>query len=150
MQSQITINTHLKIAPSLDERIQRVGRFYCVNFDLLENFYCEVCPEMHKVTKMAKIRQNCKIRQADLLWRIWLKFFKIVNLPSWFRFDEFSPLTPKIWLLILPSSCYTFPCKLVTRIFCSIRDNMLYLISLSILTTCLLDNVWIQQGEVTC
>ena len=22
----------------------------------------------------------------------------------------FNPLTPKIWLSILPSSCYTFPC----------------------------------------
>ena len=30
-------------------------------------------------------------------------------------------LTPKIWLLILPSSCYTFPCKLITRIWCSIK-----------------------------
>ena len=29
-----------------------------------------------------------------------------------------DPLTPKIWLLILPSSCYTFTCKLVTRIWC--------------------------------
>ena len=28
-----------------------------------------------------------------------------------------NPLTPKIWLLILPSSCYTFPCKLVMRIW---------------------------------
>ena len=28
----------------------------------------------------------------------------------------FNPLTPKIWLLILPSSCYTFLCKLVARI----------------------------------
>ena len=31
-----------------------------------------------------------------------------------------NPLTPKIWLLILPSSCYTFPCNLVTRIWCYI------------------------------
>ena len=30
----------------------------------------------------------------------------------------FNPLTPKIWLLILPSSCYTFLCKLVARIWC--------------------------------
>ena len=29
----------------------------------------------------------------------------------------FNPLTPKIWLLILPSSCYTFPCKSVTQIW---------------------------------
>ena len=26
------------------------------------------------------------------------------------------PSTPKIWLLILPSKCWTFPCKLVTRL----------------------------------
>ena len=29
-----------------------------------------------------------------------------------------NPLTPKIWLLILPSSCYIFPCELDTRIWC--------------------------------
>ena len=33
----------------------------------------------------------------------------------------FNPLTSKIWLLILPSSCYTFPCKLVRRIWSSIE-----------------------------
>ena len=31
------------------------------------------------------------------------------------------PLTPKIWLSILPSSYYTFPCKLITRFRCSIK-----------------------------
>ena len=30
--------------------------------------------------------------------------------------DELNPLIPKIRLLLLPSSYYTFPCKLVTRI----------------------------------
>ena len=30
----------------------------------------------------------------------------------------FNPLTPKIKLLILPSSCHIFPCKLVMRICC--------------------------------
>ena len=30
------------------------------------------------------------------------------------------------------------------------QRNILYLMSLSILITCLLDNVWILQGEVTC
>ena len=30
------------------------------------------------------------------------------------------------------------------------QDNNFYLINLSILVTCLLDNVWILQGEVTC
>ena len=33
----------------------------------------------------------------------------------------FKLLTPKIWLLILPSSCYTFPCKKVMRIWCQIE-----------------------------
>ena len=32
-----------------------------------------------------------------------------------------NPLTPKIWLLILPFSWYTFPCKLVMRIWYSIK-----------------------------
>ena len=27
------------------------------------------------------------------------------------EFKKVNPLTPKIWLLILPSSYYTFPCK---------------------------------------
>ena len=30
------------------------------------------------------------------------------------------------------------------------QDNNLYLICLGILITCLLDNVWILQGEVRC
>ena len=33
----------------------------------------------------------------------------------------FNPLTPKICLSILPSSYYTFPCKLIMRIWCSIE-----------------------------
>ena len=44
-----------------------------------------------------------------------------------------SPRTHKIWLLILPSGCGTFPCKLVFENFVSDQDNKLYLISLSIL-----------------
>ena len=32
-----------------------------------------------------------------------------------------NPFTPMIWLLILPSSCYIFPHKLVTRIWCLIK-----------------------------
>ena len=36
----------------------------------------------------------------------------------WTLSFDFNPLTPKIWLLILPSSCYTFPCELVTQIWC--------------------------------
>ena len=32
-----------------------------------------------------------------------------------------NPLSPEIWLLILHSSSYTSPCKLVTRIWCLIK-----------------------------
>ena len=31
---------------------------------------------------------------------------------------DLNPLTPKIWWSILPSGCYTLPCKLVMRIWC--------------------------------
>ena len=47
-----------------------------------------------------------------------------------------NPSTLITWLLILVSICYTIPFKLVT--------------TLSILLTCLLSNVWILLGEVTC
>ena len=32
-----------------------------------------------------------------------------------------NPLTPKIWLLILPCSCYTLLCKFVMRTWCLIK-----------------------------
>ena len=47
----------------------------------------------------------------------------------------FNPSTPKIWLLVLPSSCYTFPRKLVLRIWCKIEAKKFYLIGLDILIT---------------
>ena len=47
-----------------------------------------------------------------------------------------NPSPPITWLLILACTCYTIPFKLVT--------------SLNILLTCLLSNVWILLGEVTC
>ena len=58
----------------------------------------------------------------------------------------YNPLTPKIGLLILSSSYHTFPCKLVTRILEQDQDNF-YLISLSIIITCFLGNVYTLQGE---
>ena len=39
----------------------------------------------------------------------------------WEEVFTLNPLTPKIWLIILSSSGYTFPCKLVMRIWCSIK-----------------------------
>ena len=49
-----------------------------------------------------------------------------------------NPSPPKIWLSILPSSYNTFPSKIdyVNLVFN--QGNKLYLMSLSILTTCLL------------
>ena len=53
-------------------------------------------------------------------------------------FCLFNPSPPKIWLSILPSSYNTSPCKIdyVNLVFN--QGNKLYLMSLSILTTCLL------------
>ena len=60
----------------------------------------------------------------------------------------FNPLTPKIWLLILPSSCCTFPCSYENLVLD--QDSILYLISLNILITCLLNKVRMLWGEVSC
>ena len=59
--------------------------------------------------------------------------------------EFFYSLTLKIWLLIYSplSSCCTFAYSSVMRTFLLNQENILYLISLSILITCLLDNVWI-------
>ena len=53
---------------------------------------------------------------------------------------KLNPLTPKIWLLILTSICYTSPCtcRLMMRICCGIKITTP---PLSILVNCLLDNV---------
>ena len=53
--------------------------------------------------------------------------------------------TAKIWWSILLPNCYTFPCIFVTSIWCKIKritSTVLYLISLSIFSACLLDNVF--------
>ena len=49
-----------------------------------------------------------------------------------------NPSPPKIWLSILPSSYNTFPCKIDYMNLVFNQGNKLYLMSLSILTTCLL------------
>ena len=58
-----------------------------------------------------------------------LKFMFTFEFYSWFVifWGKFT-LTlsiPKIWLLILPSSWYRFPCKLVTGICCQIKISSL-------------------------
>ena len=64
-----------------------------------------------------------------------------------FIFAILNPQTPMIWLLILPSSCYTFPCKLVFENLVLNQDSSFYMISFNILITCLLNNVWILKGK---
>ena len=44
-----------------------------------------------------------------------------IRLWSWWPPKTIKPLTPKIRLLILFSSCCTFPCKLVMRTWCWIK-----------------------------
>ena len=57
---------------------------------------------------------------------------------------------PQCLIVNSPSGCYKFPCKLDTRILVLVEGNNFYPISMGILLTCLLDNVWILQGEVNC
>ena len=59
--------------------------------------------------------------------KIYFQLSVIKHTDNWFynnRHYMFNPLTPKIWLLILPPCCYTFPCKLVMRIWCSIMTKI--------------------------
>ena len=53
---------------------------------------------------------------------------------------KFNPLTPKIWLSIPSSGCHIFSYKSYKNLVLD-QDNNFYLISLSILMTCLPDNV---------
>ena len=65
--------------------------------------------------------------------------------------EFFYSLTPKIWLLFnSPSSCCTIAYSSVMRTFLLDQENIFYLRSVGILITCLLNNVRILLGEVTC
>ena len=58
-----------------------------------------------------------------------LNFFHLKYSFFWLQFSfifmqwsiYLNPLIPKIWLIILPSSCYTIPCILITRIYCQTK-----------------------------
>ena len=65
---------------------------------------------------------------------------KLFNVSLGGYFWNPDPLTPKIALLILPSGCNTFLCKLVMRVCCLIKITT-YLIRLRFLITWLLNNV---------
>ena len=65
-------------------------------------------------------REKRRLNKDALPPLLHLRWWKLEELQL-LRPLEFNPLTPKIWLLILPSSCHTFPCKLVTRICSSIE-----------------------------
>ena len=81
------------------------------------------CHQTQRISKAKSILQGVDImrtlveplRELQLI----LPHFRLIsryNLKSL----SVDPLTPKIWLPILPSSCKTFPCDLITRIRCSI------------------------------
>ena len=104
-------------------------------------------------------RKNRQTNKTDFMiaWK-WEKPFdlKTIYIPKctiWqqivFEFSKFYPLTPKIWSVILFSSCYTYPCRLVMRIWLLDQDNNFYLKSLNILISCLLNNVSMLLGEVS-
>ena len=71
------------------------------------------------------------LRFAVMLLATWHKYHSILGSPFNTSYNikkvywvslygtraRLSSLTLKMWLLILPSSCYTFPCKLVKRIW---------------------------------
>ena len=71
--------------------------------------------------------------------------WSLTNLNQFFP-ASLSALTvelPRSDCYFLPPSHYTFSCKLVTIILVLHQGNNLYLIALSILIICLLDNVWV-------
>lgn len=81
------------------------------------------CHQTQRISKAKSILQGVDImrtlveplRELQLI----LPHFRLIsryNLKSL----SIDPLTPKIWLSILPSSYKTFPCDLITRIRCSI------------------------------
>ena len=62
-----------------------------------------------------------KLKEGDLISAILLFEAEVWVLPLLTSWYSFNSLPPKIWLLILPSSCLTFPCNLVMRMWCLIR-----------------------------
>lgn len=73
--------------------------------------------------------------------------FEIFGKKNYFLFQitscvTINPLTLKIWLLILPSSCYTFRCKLVMRIWSWIKKTCTWYLPEVSLPIC-----WIKYGN---
>ena len=88
---------------------------------------------MHLLQYLVKYKLTL-IRESRLWGKIYLRLIK-------------SLLTPKIWLLILPSCCccYTFPSKLVTGILC-----MTKLISCTWWVRVFVTILWTQKGCLLC
>ena len=53
-------------------------------------------------------------------------------------------ITPRIWLVILPTDCYKFLCKYVKSICCYIKNTLFSLSAISVL-----DDEWKLWREVT-
>ena len=111
----------------------------------------QVCSEWKRWSYQRKC-SFAVVGYQQVSWLLpWLQYLtEIFKLSvSWIPYPKallgialFNPLTPKIRLSTLPSSCYTFPCKSFDQ------DKNPYLTSLSISITCLLNNARILQEEV--
>ena len=75
--------------------------------------FLNVC---HTFPVMLLLRFCCWVKESSPYWYVYLDFFSSCACLTVYIY--FNPLTPKIWLLILPSSCLTFPCKSVMRTWC--------------------------------
>ena len=91
--------------------------------------------------KFLQVHFSCawKMQKWEYTWKSQFENF-IARKPN---LAQFNSLTSKVCLFIRLSSGYKFLCKLV-------RGIWFYLISLSIIITFLLDDVWMFQREVTC
>ena len=91
--------------------------------------------------KFLQVHFSCvwKMQKWEYTWKSQFENF----IPRKPNSTQFNPLTSKVCLFILLSRGYTYRCKLV-------RGIWFYLMSLSIIVTFLLDDVWMFQGEVTC
>ena len=102
-----------------------VGDIWIVNFRM----EIQAKKPHHPVTldrhlQMGNQLQRRTLLRFDLTKDYHLNFRRLSQNWTWwsekstnFYWLTLNSLTPKIWLAILPFTCFTFPCKLVTRIW---------------------------------
>ena len=97
---------------------------------------------------------NCSHHYAIPIWLIWERFRNEDDFHHRGKWStkklSFNILTLEIWLLILPPQLLHISLKISYENWALHQDYNFYLICLSILTTCLLDKIWVLEGEVAC